>query len=450
MTDINIEFIREQLQIAEDAINKAQNALPPPPPSGIVIKPGDDIQSIIDSADPGDVLEFIPGETYITGQLYLSSKPITLKSQDDLPSRRINLTDELPILKSGGPFCTIDGSNASELIIMGLHFDARDSGEGDVIILENANSVIMDRIRIRGNSVNGCKRGIRGNGTNITLQRSYLENIWKFQQDSQCFCAWNGAGPFNILDNYLEGAAENILFGGADNQSEANIPSNILIENNDITKRAEWKGVPNKYSVKNLFELKMAKHVVVRGNRFSKCWTDAQAGFAIVLKSANQDGSNPWAVTKDVVFEYNSIKETENGINMLGYDPYNSSQQTTGLVFLHNTIECSGIALQLLGQLGTCYIERDTFKNGYTFMVLDAAEGKKAVDKLTLIGTEGNHNQYGVKGSGSASGNPSLTKWVGELVWQNNVLNDYVGKGSYPPTTYNSMADVPSGIDVGA
>lgn len=450
---MDIEEARRQLQIAEDAINAAQAALeevPPEPPSGIVIKPGDDIQHIIDNAQPGDVLKFTPGVEYITGQLYLGGKSITLTVDGELPNRRISPFDELPILKSGGPFCTIDGTNALGLNIVGLHFDARDNGEGDVIILEGASNVIMDRIRIHGSDANGCKRGVRGNGSGISLYRSHLDNIWKFQQDSQCFCAWNGAGPFNIVDNYLEGASENVLFGGADNASEEMIPSDILIENNDFTKREAWRGVPNKYSVKNLIELKMAKHVVIKNNRFSKCWTDAQAGFAILFKSMNQDGGNPWAITKDVTFESNTLSDSENGINLLGYDPYHPSQQTTGLIFLHNVIETGGIALQLLGDLGDVHIERNTFSNGYTFMVLDADPGKKAVEKLTLIGTIGNHNQYGVKGSGTAVGQPSLDAWVGELNWADNVLNGYVGKGNYPPTTYNSIGDVPPGVEVGA
>lgn len=451
---MDVNEARKQLQIAEDAINKAQAALdevPPEPPSGIVIKPGDDIQSIIDSSQPGDVLKFTPGVEYITGQLYLGGKSITLTVDGELPNRRISPFDSLPILKSGGPFCTIDGTNAQGLNIIGLHFEARDNGEGDVIILEGASDVIMDRIRIHGSDANGCKRGVRGNGSGITLSRSHLDNIWKFQQDSQCFCAWNGAGPFNIIDNFLEAASENILFGGADNASEAMIPSNILIENNDFTKRDAWRNTPNYYSVKNLFELKMAKHVVVKNNRFSKNWTDAQAGWAIVLKSANQDGGNPWAQTSDVIFEDNQLSETEHGINILGWDGV--AKQTTDLVFLHNTFNMSGTGIQIGAHAGNIHIERNTFENGGTFMSLynDNDPNGLAADKLIVIGTVGNHNEYGVKGGGMASGNPSLDHYIGQLSWADNVLNGYLNVTSnYPPTTYNSMADVPAGIEVGA
>lgn len=61
-----------------------------------------------------------------------------------------------------------------------------------------------------------------------------------------------------------------------------------------MRKPPEWKGAR---SVKNLFELKHAKRVLVEGNVFENNWADGQTGMAIVLKSTNQGGGNPWAQT---------------------------------------------------------------------------------------------------------------------------------------------------------
>jgi hypothetical protein len=111
---------------------------------------------------------------------------------------------------------------------------------GEVILLQDSINIYMDRLLIVG-GVNGQKRGIRGNGQKITLTRSYIANIARASQDSQAFCAWDGAGPYTLTNNYLEAASENVMFGGADSKAPDRVPSDILIEGNHFTKRLEWK-----------------------------------------------------------------------------------------------------------------------------------------------------------------------------------------------------------------
>ncbi len=108
------------------------------------------------------------------------------------------------------------------------------------------------------------------------------------------------------------------MFGGADSLSADRVPSDILVESNYFTKRLEWKTAG--FAVKNLFELKSARRVTIRGNLFEHNWTDAQTGFGILFKAINQDGTAPWSVLEDVLFESNVVRDTENGFNILGTD----------------------------------------------------------------------------------------------------------------------------------
>ena len=45
---------------------------------------------------------------------------------------------------------------------------------------------------------------------------SYLSEAHVVGFDSQAICGVNGPGPFKIVNNYLEGSGENVMFGGAD------------------------------------------------------------------------------------------------------------------------------------------------------------------------------------------------------------------------------------------
>jgi len=454
------------LQIAEDAIHRCQDQLGPPPRpprppdpepvEPILVYPGDDVQRLIDAAEPGAVLAFRPGEVYTVGTLMLAGKRITLqcegaeREQSPLPRRRIMPADApiLPLLRSGGLQPTIDGTNATGVRLVGLHFESRSDGLSEVIIWQDAVGVDMDRILLVAGE-QGQKRAIRGNGQWIILRRSHIANIWREGQDSQAFCAWDGAGPYAIVDNYLEAAGENIMFGGADSLSAERLPSNIRIERNTITKRDAWRERQGFYSVKNLFELKAARHVKVRFNHFSKNWTDAQNGFALLIKSVNQDGGAPWSVTEDVLFEGNVLTDTEGAVNVQGYNEQLGGQ-TTGIIFRHEDYECSGVGFQVGNEIGALTIEQCTIRNGYTFISMYADyETQPAAEWFSLRNVAANHNEYGIKGGGTGVGQPTLDRYITQLDWSDNLLDGGAGLGAYPETTYYSPDEVPDGVDIG-
>ena len=409
---------------------------------------GADLQAALNAAQPGDVLVLQAGARYV-GSFRLPGKAagpvITIRSSATLPDRRITSQDAnlLPTLASAVVSAVLDGTGAANWRLDGIRFESVSNGQGDVIVLQDSTNIYLDRILMVAGAY-GQKRGIRGNGKQITLTRSYIANIWRSGQDSQAFCAWDGAGPYTIVNNYLEAASENVMFGGADSKSPDRVPSDILVEGNYFTKRLEWKGAG--VAVKNLFELKSARRVTIRLNLFEQNWTDAQTGFGILMKVVNQDGTAPWSVLEDVLFEQNLIRNTENGFNLLGYDYAHPSGRATRITIRNNVLTTPGVAFQLGGEIGELAIDHNIIDQGYTLMSLyngtvwlagaaAARPGAYAVERLTYTNNLARHNVYGVKGQGAAVGTPTLSAYTLTNVWTNNVLAGGAGQ-TYPQITW--------------
>jgi hypothetical protein len=324
------------------------------PAATLTVSAGGNLQAALDAAQPGDVIELEPGAVFV-GQFKLRAKTgvVTLRSAGPLPERRITPADAalLATIVSPGGYMAIDGYDTANWVISGVRFEPNPGGFGEVIGLWRARNVTLDRILLVVPEGQELKRGVLGNGRNIHLTRSHFAGIWRSGQDSQAFVAWDGAGPYTITDNYLEAASENVMFGGADASAESEIPADILIEGNHFSKPLSWMGQSR--VVKCLLELKAAKRVIIRNNLFERNWTDAQSGRAILFTPRNQSGGAPFTVIDDVLFEYNTVRETERGFNILGYDYLNPSRQVSRITIRHNYIQqTKGQAFLIGGEAG--------------------------------------------------------------------------------------------------
>ena len=115
------------------------------------------------------------------------------------------------------------------------------------------------------------------------------------------------------------------MFGGGDPSIPNLVPSDIVITRNHLSKPLRWKKDDpsfegTEWAVKNLFELKNARRVLVDGNLLEYNWPQAQNGFAILFTVRNQDGGAPWSVIEDVTFSNNVVRHVAAGINILGRD----------------------------------------------------------------------------------------------------------------------------------
>jgi hypothetical protein len=182
----------------------------------------------------------------------------------------------------------------------------------DTTVDSEPSSIIIDRSYLHGNDSGNFRRGVLMNGADMAVVDSYIANFHDANGDSQAIAGWNGPGPFRIVGNFLEAASENIMFGGTDPAVPNLVPSDIEVRHNLSTKRLDWQAahVP----VKNTFELKNARRVVVDGNTFEHSWVSGQDGTAVLLKSVNQEGKCPWCVTEYVTFRNNIVRGAAHGV----------------------------------------------------------------------------------------------------------------------------------------
>ena len=101
--------------------------------------------------------------------------------------------------------------------------------------------IVFDRVYVHGHATKGQKRGIALNGGSTDVLNSYIADIKSASYESQALAGWNGAGPYRIVNNYIEAAGENVMFGGSVPAKSGLIPSDIVITGNDIAKVTAWR-----------------------------------------------------------------------------------------------------------------------------------------------------------------------------------------------------------------
>jgi hypothetical protein len=230
----------------------------------IAVPAGGDMQAAIDAAQPGDVITLAAGATYV-GNFVLPNKgasttPIVIRSStadSQLPKAGVRITPSYaPLLAklrspSSAPVLKT-ASGAHHWTLMFLEFQANYNGAGDLIQLGASNAsqtqllgipdkLVLDRIYMHGDPALGQKRAISLNSADTTIKNSYVSDCKAVGQEAQAINGFNGPGPYLIENNYLEGAAENILFGGSDPIIPNLVPSNITVRGNYMTKPLAWR-----------------------------------------------------------------------------------------------------------------------------------------------------------------------------------------------------------------
>jgi hypothetical protein len=287
---------------------------------------------------------------------------------------------------------------------------------------------VLDRVLVRGDPVRGQKRGLSLHGTGITVTRSHVSDFKLDGQEAQAVHANNGPGPYTITDNYLEASAQSILFGGDTPRIPNMVPSDILVEGNTIARPLEWQREP--WDVKTLLELKNARRVVIRGNRFSGNWVSAQAGYAILFTPRNQLGRAPWTVVEDVLFERNVIRDVSSGINILGDDDEQPSQRTNRIVIRQNLVIADKDRFGgegrfvLIGRAPqSVTIEQNTsITNGSSWIYTYPGGSIATTEGLVVRNNLALHNEYGFMAQSIGGGNRALTKLYPDAVFTGNVL----------------------------
>ena len=308
---------------------------------------GADLQAALNAARPGDEIRLAAGATW-TGNFVIPataactvSQWITLRSEvsdAQLPAQGVRMTpaaatglakivtnNGTAALRTVGPTCgwrlfglEIVSTNDPTVLNYGI-LKLGDSGsEGQTSLTKVPQDFILDRLYVHGTTTANVVRCVVLNSGRTAVLNSWISECHSKGFDSQAVEGWNGPGPYLIENNFLSGAGENVMFGGGDPGIFGLSPSDITIRGNHFWKDPTWKG---KWTVKNLFELKNARRVLVENNVFENNWADAQSGMAIVIKSSQDAcGTCTWEGTTDVTFRYNIVRNSPRGFNVQAVD----------------------------------------------------------------------------------------------------------------------------------
>jgi len=345
----------------------------PTPGNVITVNAGGNVQAVLNSANCGDTILLQAGATF-TGSFTLPAKPCddqhwivirTSAPDSSLPPEGARMTPcyagvaSLPgrpafqcsttqkllpqIVYNGtagnGPLTFAWGANHYRLLGLEITRLAGTSSIGDLVSVKSggtADKIVIDRVWLHGTAHDETGRGVGlNNTTNVSVVDSYLNDFHCVSVTGACIDSQavqggsgsNPGGPYKIADNFLEAAAEGVLFGGG---PASGTPADIEIRGNHFFKPLQWMpGTPGfvggadgrPFIVKNNFELKNAQRVLFEGNILEYSWGGfSQAGYSIVLSPKNQTWGTtnvcPICQVTDVTIRYSIISHAGAGITI--------------------------------------------------------------------------------------------------------------------------------------
>lgn len=421
-----------------------------PTQAGIVreVLAGNSLQAAINAAQPGDIISLQAGATF-TGNFILPQKTgagwILIRSSAlvSLPEgvrvapsnasamARIVAQDTTPAISTapGAAFWRLAGleitgpSQITTLVRLGDWAATNQAA--------NASEIGIDRCWIHGTATSEMRRGVELQGARMFVVDSYLSDFHQTQTDSQAICGWNGAGPFKIVNNHLEAASENLLFGGADPKTQGLIPSDIEIRRNYFYKPLAWTG--KDWNLKFSFELKNAQRVWVDGNILENCWpSPSGGGTAFALKSVNQEGGCAWCRTGDLTVTNNVVRNAAQGVSLLGTDASQPGVKMTRVLLRNNVFDTTGAYWAYVEEVHDTSIIGNTINNADSILQADNLPSQRFICTDNAFARVG---QYGIKGAGAGSGTATLNLFFPGYQFVRNVLLG-ANPAEYPAGNY--------------
>lgn len=418
-------------------------------PSGRVISvsAGGNLQAAVDSANPGDTISLAAGSTF-TGPLALRNKSgsgwiyIQSSAYSKLPGpgTRVAISDAANMAKIVVPSSAVHAittdTNAHHYRFVGIEISPTSNNYISTLIAIGGNdkspstlpnNIVFDRCYIHGDPTQGGRRGVEMDGQYIAVVDSYVSDWKEADADTQAVWAYNTTGPLKIVNNYLEAAGENIMFGGADSAASTLIPSDIEIRNNYIFKPLSWIG--SKWQVKNLLELKIGQRVLITGNRLENIWPAAQTGWAMTVSPRNQDGGAPWTITQDITIAANTFLNLGQGLRIGATDSDNPSQRTSRVLVKNNLVVVTGLngadgrLFEVLQGPSDVAFDHNTgiITGGVNTAHLWADDSPPAAN-FTYTNNLTSNGMYGVKGTGLADGLPTISSQFSNYTFAKNAI----------------------------
>jgi hypothetical protein len=191
----------------------------------------------------------------------------------------------------------------------------------------------------------------------------------------------------------------------------------------------------SRWLVKNIFELKNARNIVIEHNLFENNWQHGQAGYAIVFTVRNSSGLCTWCRIENVEFRYNIVRHVAGGVNILGYDSPEVSQQGRNIRITHNLFHDvdgarwggAGVFLLMGDEPRDVLVDHNTIDHAGATLV--SVYGGSSTDRREIYGFKftnnlARHGKYGIFGAGSSSGFPTLQAYLPDAEVTRNLLSE--------------------------
>jgi hypothetical protein len=418
----------------------------------IVVESGQDLQAALNSAPRPSVIQLAAGAVF-TGNYVLPAKAgsgvIVLRTAGTCVAEGVRVTpasaagfakivttNSMPALRTsaGGTagdyrIACLEITSTAAMSYSIVHIGDYDNVATSVDALPG--NVIFDRAYVHGSLTGGIQRCIVLNAKASAVVDSWVSECHIKGFDSQAIVAWLSPGPLKFVNNHLAGAGENLMIGGADPRITGLVGSDIEIRRNHFYKPLSWQ-TSGAWTVKNCFELKNARRVLVEANIFENNWADGQDGFCVVLKSINDGGRCTWCETRDVTFRWNRIINSPGGFNMVAVQAYNGGGAIPMNRLVIEQVEMVDVGFtgpqvsganyrmfQLLGNLTSVHIANVTSLAGANQVIMFS--GLPMTD-LRFTNNLLAKTTYGVFGDGGTQGTAALTKYAPGYTFTGNAL----------------------------
>jgi len=469
--------------------------------SVIWVPAGGDLQAALNAARLGDTIELQAGATW-TGSFGLPTKTsgtgwIVVRSsawaQLPPPGTRVGPADAVNMARVVAHsyqmgLWTSGAAHHYRFIgieVTGDSLPAAGIGNGGLIQLDGGVSpnvnvamtslsqvphhLVFDRCYVHApGNAGDYIRGFVFNSAYTALIDSYVSGFKSTQNDTQTVNGWNGPGPFKLVNNYLEAAGENVMFGGARATIPGLVPSDIEIRLNTFQKLLSWRREDPSYAgtawlVMNLMEVKNAQRVLIEGNLFQDHWAVNQSGFFLMLSPRNEV-YDYWNVASDITFRYNRIRRVTAGIAVSGHDTLYPQWVPSARLAIHDNVfeglgfyvvpgTSTGVVLAVNNGMADITFEHNTIFNTYNILMFDGPS--QGVDTNFVYRNNILHGaHYGIVGYGTGDGVLALNAYApgwsapGNVLvgpWPNEVgLWPTYPAGVWPPGSFfpNTYADV--------